>query len=127
MNNKNWKKIGSLALVLIGLIAGSYYLFKRFLRDRQSALNFEKQKITILDRSAKSTRETKIYTQEELEKMKREGKLPRGVNPAPTLPPGTNAAENVQRTLRTVEEINRINEMNRRLMEQQQKMQQNNR
>ena len=125
--NRRLIVIGISGIALAGAVAGSYFVVAKFLQDRQNAAAFDdrdpRRRLDPLDRrpGAGPNREVRTYTAEELEKARREGKLPKGV-PAP--PPVANPAANdaaIQRTLRTLEEINRINQMNQRLLEQQQR------
>jgi len=119
-NKKKWGVILGVLLFLGVVLLGSYKFLAKFLEDRQSVTGFSKRSYrprTIFspeDGKPKVTR----YNAEELEEARKQGKLPAGFIPPPT-PPSTQPSDTVQRTLDTLEEINRINEMNRRLMEQQ--------
>jgi len=109
-----------LAWVLALSLWGVYIGFQKFLKDRQGTANFTPPKTTIRRQTPQGT-QVQRYTPEELEKARKEGTLPPGLKQPP--PPTNHANDAVQRSLKTIQEINRINEMNRRLMEQQQRMQ----
>ncbi len=103
-------------------LTAGYFLFAKFLDDRARAQGFNRPMVRS-PQALHDGRQEKVYTAEEIEEARRKGQLP----PTATAPniPQPNAAHNaaVQRSLRTLEEINRLNEMNRRLQEQQQRMQ----
>ncbi|MFN0118093.1 MAG: hypothetical protein ACKVQC_07380 [Elusimicrobiota bacterium] len=113
-----------LSVAILSLTIGSYFLFKKILKDRQLAAQFNmpiSRNIPI-----NGNRQVTTYTAEDLEKMRKEGKLPQNAVPQPYIPPNNYQSQNdaaVQRSLRTLEEINRTNELNQRLMEQQRQMQ----
>ena len=121
MNKKVIIYIIVFIVLLIG-IAGSYVLFKKFLEDRQRVSGFSSRKLRRPSPPKSGQPEVRTYTAEEIEKLRKEGRVPPGMNPVPGVPQ-TNTTDQVQKTLRTIEEINRINEMNRRVMEQNQRMQ----
>jgi len=106
-------------------MAGGYFLAKKFLRDRAAAMNLAAGKYTLEKvKNPSANRQVKTYTREEIEKLRKEGKLPAGMRQAlPPAQPVLPQDDAVQRSLRTIEEINRINEMNQRLLDQQQRMQ----
>jgi hypothetical protein len=114
-------------VLVAGLVlGGAYLLVEKLLRDRQSAMNFKNPKERFLnDQNSLNTPQTKTYTSQELEEMRKKGqKLPGGMQ---QVLPQTNSAYNEsasQRSLRTIDEINRINEMNQRLMDQQRRLNQ---
>lgn len=83
-------------------------------------MNFEPHVVREFAPTAGPTTTTHTYTQKELEEARKSGKMAPGM-PQPYT--STNAAGDaaVQRSMRTLEEINRINEMNRRMTEQQQR------
>ena len=123
----NWRRIwpylvlaGGLVLVLVT----GYFLLARFLHDRETALGFDRMRPEF-NRAGKNQR---TYTAKELEDAQKKGLLPKNQPfTQPYQPPNTtNNDAAVQRSLRTIEEINRINEMNRRLQEEQQRMQKQN-
>lgn len=118
------KKAGiiiGLGALLAGLTAGSYFLYKKFLEDRQNVAGYTERMPSRSPLSQTPRSETRTYTAEELEKARKEGKMLGGAPYIPPQPPNANADAAIQRTLRTLEEINRINQMNQRLMEQQQR------
>ncbi|MCB4757317.1 MAG: hypothetical protein LHV69_09885 [Elusimicrobia bacterium] len=99
----------------------AYFTMKKFLRDRQAVEGYGLMRRPFSqERPAAGQKEVRTYTQKELEEARRKGQLPGGVRQPYLPPPTTTAGEAaVQRSLRTLEEINKINEMNRRLQEQQ--------
>jgi LPS O-antigen subunit length determinant protein (WzzB/FepE family) len=111
-----------LGVIGLGLISAGFVLLNKFEKDRMSAMNFEPQKMTPRPNLPSNQPVTRTYTKEEIEEARKSGK------PLPGLPknqvmPNTTGEDAVQRSLRTLDEINRINEMNRRLLEQQQRQQ----
>jgi len=113
----------AVVLILVGgaMILGGYFLFAKFVRDRESAMNYTPQK-RIFRRPSTTAPQVKTYTAEDLEKARKNGTLPPGM-PQPGMVPPTIGIDAVQRSLKTVQEINRINQMNQRLMEQNRRMQ----
>lgn len=113
------------AMVATGLTAGSYLLLDRFLRDRQAVLTRHSlPPRPVYDRpNVQNGRQVKTYSAKELEEARQKGRLPSGSQQ--NLPSQSNLAQQdaVQRSLRTLDEINRINQMNQRLLEQQQRIQ----
>jgi hypothetical protein len=112
-------------LIAGSLVGGAYLLVKRFQRDRQEALGFRPadDRHPFETGTTSDGKTTHTYTTEELEEARRTGKLPKSADPK-----GVSSAEAanqaaVQRSLKTIEEINRINAMNQRLIEQQQRIQ----
>jgi len=101
------------AAVMSALVSGSYFALSRFLRDRQSALSTPRR---IVDAPA---------ARRQLDQAATARQQNNGTRPNPQA--GQSAAEAgqaaIQRQLKTLEDINNINEMNRRLMEQQRRMQ----
>ena len=106
----------------LAVISAAYFLGRKFLRDRESAMNFEPRVVRQIQRQVGPQTTTRTYTAQELEEARKKGKLPTGMNQAYT-PPNASGDAAVQRSLKTLDEINRINEMNRRLTEQQQRNQ----
>src|SRR3989338_2390539 len=112
-------KILILGILVASAVFGGYFLVKKIQHDRQAALAYTPHTplTTITQRKKDGTTETHTYTREELDEMRKKGKSPNGVKqpftPQPINNAGQAAAERAQRTL---EEINRINAMNQRLM-----------
>src|SRR4051812_35250193 len=105
--------------VLAGFLAlvttAAYYALARFLRDRQTVMS-ELNRPTVETRTRSGTqRETPA---ERARRVAQSGQQPGG---GPAAAAAGEAA--IQRQLKTLDEINRINEMNRRLQEQQRRMQ----
>lgn len=120
---KHFLTISLITVTFAGILAGGYFGYRRFLKDRERALSYRPVERTVTTTNG-PRREARTYTEKELEEARKTGKLPKSV-PQPATP-NTAAQANdqaIQRTLRTLEEINRINEMNRRLQEQQQRQQ----
>ena len=113
-----------IGLLLGGLTAGGYVLFRQFLKDRQQALGYEDRPAEARtwdqERRMPEDRTVRTMTPKQLEEARRKGTIPQNYVPPPPQNTTANDAA-IQRTLRTIEEINRINEMNRRLQEQQQR------
>lgn len=115
--NGSWVKraaaLAAFALVSASVVTGAYFFVQKFLADRNSALYEPGRPKPSLTRHETRTTTTRPH-----------GAAQSG---APGAPPPQSAAEvgqaAIQRQLQTLDEINRINEMNRRLMEQQQRMQ----
>jgi hypothetical protein len=98
-------------------------LTKKLQRDREAAMSYTPP--APVTRETRPVRETHTYTAEELAEARKTGRPLPGAR-QPSMPPSAVNPGNdaVQRSLRTLDEINRINEMNRRLQEQQQRTQQ---
>jgi hypothetical protein len=117
--------LGVFALVLTSLTTFTYFFLKNFIEDREEILtqaDFElhspKTNTIPMNRS-----EVKTYTAEELETLRKQGKSPEGMSQTFNQNQAIQANEAaVQRSLKTLEEINRINQMNQQLIEQQQRM-----
>lgn len=118
------KLIIGVAVGLVVVIAGVYLGTWKFFQDREAMRGYKDP----LERQVERRRQeqpvttTRTYTAKELEEARKTGKLPKNMQTAPG--PNQAAIANeaaVQRTLRTLDEINRVNEMNRRLQEQQRK------
>jgi hypothetical protein len=110
-----------LALAAVG--AGSYFMIKKLQKDREAALSFippSQPRPIAMPPSQK--RETVTYTQKDLEEMRKKGTVPPGVAQPPAQMPQNTGEAAVQRSLRTIDEVNRINEMNRRIQEQQERI-----
>ena len=128
MNGETKSKSGriltvAMVLAVAGALGGGYVVFQKVLADRQAAMNYNAPRARPPEQPGEG-REVKTYTAEELEKLRKEGKMPRELQGhTPPANPTAQSDAAVQRTLRTLDEINRINEMNRRLMEQQQRNQ----
>lgn len=118
-------KLCVIVLIIGALVLSAYVLVARFLKDREKALGFTQPLPLVLDQRNLPRTESKTYTAEELEKARREGKPLPGMAQQPYRPPtGTVPSDDAtQRSLRTLEEINRINQLNQRLIEQNQRMQ----
>ncbi len=108
----------TVGLALIG--TGVYFLIRKYNRDVRNAMNFEPPVQRVISQTGPQTT-TRTYTEKDLEEARKKGKLPPGALPSNPATAAGDAA--VQRSLRTLEEINRINETNRRLIEQQQRQQ----
>ena len=115
-------------LIIIGvslfgilLIFGSYMFLKKFLSDRQRVSGFSTRPNRVRHTVKGPNQNSKTYTPEELEKARENGTLPPGMKQMP-LPPTQLPTDHIQRSMRTLDEINRINRMNQQLMEQQQRM-----
>lgn len=109
-----------LALGLTALTGTAYVLFRKFLSDREAAQGLHPADQEVIRRVQKYRRgERKPMTGEELEQMRKRGESPKNANPAVPAPQPNLGADAAQRSLKTIEEINRINEMNRRLMQQE--------
>lgn len=115
-----------LTLIIIGLVGGllggGFWLVKKLLQDREAVLSYIPPNRAIpLHNSGQPQREVVTYTEKDLEEMRKKGITPPGVKqPSQAV---TNNEAAVQRSLKTLEEVNRINEMNRRIQEQQERMQ----
>jgi len=107
--------------VLSSFTFGAYQLMAKHLRDRENAIDLQREQFQPQRRKPGQS-EVRTYTQEDIEKARKEGKLPPGLK-LPPQQPNMSTTEQIQRTLKTIEDINKINEMNRRLMEQQQRHQ----
>ena len=94
-------------------------MLNKFLKDREAARHFSPRSNFRPQQIQTPNSETREYTAEEIEKARKEAKLPPGLK-LPPQPPQVNTHDEVQRSLKTIQEINKINEMNRRLMQQQQ-------
>ena len=106
------------AVIATSLVTGAYLLLERFLQDRQSAMSHLRRP----DRTSSLRRNSTGATTVPGGDASRRNPNPGGP------PPVHNTGEAaIQRQLKTLEEINRINEMNRRLMDQQQRMQNHDR
>lgn len=68
------------------------------------------------------TRKVTYYNADELAKARREGRELPATAPSTPPPQPMGMDETVQRNLRTLDEINRVNQMNQRLMEQNERM-----
>lgn len=101
------------ALSLVTL--GAYALLAKFLGDRQTAMSDTRRPT----REQIARRELRRRGAVDAAQAQRPGAAGQPVQRSPA--DAGQAA--IQRQLRTLEEINRVNEMNRRLMEQQQRMQ----
>lgn len=114
--------LGIFAIVATAITSTAYFTMKTFLEDREGLLLQDETPLRPQNEAQPNRNETKTYTAEELEEMRKQGKLPVGYQP-PTQNQMIQANEAaVQRSLKTLEEINRINQMNQQLMEQQQRM-----
>jgi hypothetical protein len=115
-------------LVVLGVLAvalgAGFWLYQKLQSDREAVLSYipPNRPVRVQD-SRTPQRQTVTYTEKDLEEMRKRGLNPQNVRPfgAPPAPPPSNEAA-VQRSLKTLEEVNRINEMNRRIQEQQEKM-----
>jgi hypothetical protein len=120
------KKIILFSIIFLTILACSTFMVKKIKRDRQTAMNYKPPVFNPV--SSRTTTgpasHTKTYTKEELDEMRKKGKSPEGIK-QPYTPPQPNTANDaaVQRSLRTIEEINKINDMNQRLLDQQRRMQ----
>src|SRR5436853_4638597 len=97
------------AVVATSLVTGVYLATRQFLKDRQSAIADHPLTPGATARRVETRNGTRPTTQA-------------GPHPIETLPGQTAAAAGqaaIQQQLKTIDDINRINEMNRRLMEQQ--------
>ena len=101
------------AAVSTALVTGSYLVLQRFLEDRQSAISTPRRESL----SASTHRQPGTG---EKNSQGKNVQRPAGL-PGQTAADAGQAA--IQRQLKTLQEINNINEMNRRLMEQQRRMQ----
>lgn len=102
---------------------GSYLLTAKFLKDRNRTLSYVPP--AQMGRRTPSSQGPvrKVYTQKELEAARKRGEMPRPMA-QPYIPPAQNPNDAaIQRTMRTLEEINKVNEMNQKLMDQQRRMQ----
>ena len=107
------------------ILAGAVYLgLKKFRQDRDKARSFEPRALRPLSPAPQPQQTTHTYTREELEEARRKGVAVPGAKAPALPPPGSPAQAAAEQSQRTVQEINRINEMNRRLMEQQQRLNQ---
>jgi hypothetical protein len=103
------------AAVSTGLVTGAYLFLERFFQDRQSALfsPHPRESENVQRRENRNGSQSTTTTG-------KNGKRPNEL-------PGQTAAEAgqaaIQQQLKTLQDINNINEMNRRLMEQQRRMQ----
>jgi hypothetical protein len=124
MKNKKiiiWSLI--VAVLVLGTV-GAYFLTKSFLNERQSMMTNASLKRHI--RVPQQTSTTKrIYTPQELEEARKKGTLPPSAK-QPYMPPNTAGDAAIQQSLRTIEEINKINAMNQKLMDQQRRIQNQN-
>lgn len=113
-----------LATILVATAVTGYVLFRQFEKDRESIRNFNGFNET-RDIGTRETlpdgRTVTTYNEKDLAKARKDGKLPKGVEPNSAAQAAAANEASVQRTLRTIDEINKINEMNRRLQEQQQR------
>jgi len=116
-------KIGLIAVASALLLGAGYFGLRKFLADRQRMMAFSSYRPR-LETAPRNSREVRTYTQKELDEMRKKGTLPSNLK-QPYVPPAATTAgqDAVQRSLKTLDEINRINEMNRRLQEQQQRRQ----
>lgn len=106
--------LAAFALISASVVTGAYLFVQKFLTDRQSAMfEPEKPKPTVARRETRTSGPGNAAT--------KNGTRPAGGPPPQTATEVGQAA--IQRQLQTLDEINKINEMNRRLMEQQQRMQ----
>jgi len=117
-------RIGALALGATALLLIAYGASRKFIHDRESAMNFQPHQIHTQVERESGKPVTRTYTQKEIEDARKQGKKLPGLTNLPPNLPNQAGQDAVQRSLRTLDEINRINEMNRRLMEQQQRNQQ---
>ncbi len=126
-NQANNSPIRYLALGIFAIAAtfmtfSVYFVMKSFIQDREELLFRDDLPLRQTPDTPVNRNETKTYTAEELEELRKQGKSPVGYQP-PTQHQAIQANEAaVQRSLKTLEEINRINQMNQQLMEQQQRM-----
>ncbi len=124
-----WKRMAlwtGVTVAAVSVAAGGYFLFRKFERDRASAMNFrEMPPPNLAERTTTDGRATKTYTQKDIEEARRKGQRLPG---QPYTPPQSTTANDaaIQRQLQTLQEINRINELNQRLQDQQQRMQRQN-
>ncbi len=121
MNNK-FVRVGVVVLIGVAILCSMYFLFKRLLRDRNAAMAYHEHPIRRADTSAQGTRTVKTYDSKNLQEARKKGDAP--ANTAAIQPNTMNDA--VQRNLQTLDEINRINQMNQRLMEQQERIRRQN-
>ncbi len=119
-----WKKPLLISVVVAGFLGGVYLLSRQILDDRKVAMAFQEKPLELpafgKEERLPDGRTIRTYTSKDLEEAKKRGKGSGldATRPDP-FPTANDAA--VQRSLRTIEEINRINEMNRRVAEQQQR------
>jgi hypothetical protein len=119
-----WKRLAVIgaAILAVGLLI--YGASWKFSHDRESAMNFQPHETRVRVERSTSQPVTHSYSAKEIEEARKSGKKLPGMNTLPPNLPNNSGEEAVQRSLRTLDEINRINEMNRRLIEQQQRSQQ---
>jgi hypothetical protein len=119
MNNK-FIRIGLGVFIGAAVIGSSYLVFRRIVKDRAAAMSYREHPARSVATPTSPVRTVQTYTAQDLEAARKNGKnLPAEQNPA-AQPVATNDA--VQRNLQTLDEINRINQMNQRLMEQQERV-----
>lgn len=111
-----------LLIIICAVVAAVYVATRKFEHDRTSAMTSPSHTFQTREESSRPQTVTRTYTQKEIEDARKNGKKLPGL--APTNLPGGQADAAVQQSMRTLDEINRINEMNRRLIEQQQRQQQ---
>jgi len=104
-----------IGVFLVLCVTGGYYLMAKFFKDREKILNNEGRYRKPTLRGPEQT--IKTYTPEELEQAQKNGLVHPPSNPIPQ------GQADVLRSLNTIEEINRINAMNQRLMEEQRRIQ----
>ncbi len=116
---KNKGVLIGIVLALVGAVVGGVFLVKKIQKDREAVLSYIPPTLPQpLTTAPQSTHKTVTYTEKDLAEMRKKGITPPGV--AQQQAPQQNTGEAaVQRSLRTIEEVNRINEMNRRIQEQQ--------
>lgn len=130
MENNNNTRVHYWALLIFGVAATtmtaiSYFALKNFIQDREELLSMGSEPLELSKQKNDlgHGREVKTYTAEELEDLRRQGKTPQGLPPQYNQTQAIQANEAaVQRSLKTLEEINRLNQMNQQLLEQQQRL-----
>lgn len=115
------QRITVITLIMVTLTTAAYVLAKKFFHDRTQALLGNQPPITrkFINNSGTTTR---TYTQKEIDEARKKGTPPVDIK-QPYMPPTQTGDEAVQRSLKTIEEINKINEMNQRLIDQQRRLQ----
>jgi hypothetical protein len=120
---KNRLVLIGVLVAVAGAVAGGYFLVRKLQKDREAVLSYiPPTRPQPVQTNPTQKRETVTYTEKDLEAMRKKGITPPGVaQPAGQMPQNSGEAA-VQRSLRTIEEVNRINEMNRRIQEQQERI-----